>query len=61
MPKFEIREKVFVHYEIEAETEEQAWQKFEKIKVPYGDYAITCADVFECDITEVYENEESEQ
>ena len=57
MPKFEICEKVFVYYEIDADTEEQAWQKFEKVKVPYGDYAIACADVFECDITETWENE----
>jgi hypothetical protein len=53
--KYELCEKVFVYYTIEADTEEQAWQKFEKIKVPYGDYEIACADVFECDIVEVTE------
>ena len=55
MPKYEICEKVFVYYTVDAETEEEAWQKLDKIKVPYGDSEITCVDIFECDITEVWE------
>jgi hypothetical protein len=57
MPKYEICEKVFVYYTVDAETEEEAWQKLDKIKVPYGDSEITCVDIFECDITEIWENE----
>ena len=55
MPKYEICEKVFVYYEVVADTEEEAWQKLDKIKVPYGDADISCVDVVQCEITEILE------
>ena len=48
MKSFEFAEKVFVYYTVEAETEEEAWQKLDKIKVPYGDADVTSVDVVEC-------------
>lgn len=60
MPKYELCEKVFVYYTIEADSEDEAWRKLDKIKVPYGDSEITSVDVVECFVNEIWEDENAQ-
>lgn len=53
--KYELCEKVFVYYTIEADTEVEAWEKLDAIKVPYSGDGIVLVDVVDCFVNEILE------
>lgn len=53
MAQYEFLERINVFYYVEAESEEDAWKKFEKIKPPYKDTKNTSLDIMDCYINNI--------
>lgn len=56
MKRFEFIERVNVYFTVEAENDQEAWEKLDQVKLPYD----TLREVADVDILECFINHEEE-
>ena len=58
MKKFEFIERVNIYFTVEAENQEEAWQKLDQVKIPYDSIReVADVDILECFINYEWEIE----
>ena len=59
MPKYEFLERVHVYTTIEANSEDEAWEKLDEIVLPLSQDPRVSYDSVQCVINEIWEDEDA--